>query len=560
MIDMQVRPGRQEGLHHGDGPHGGMISVDPELVARYTARGFWGTDALTDVIRRHAATDPDGLAFVAGDERMTWAQYDDRSDRIAAALIDAGFRPGERIGVQLPDGPAVHAVYIGVEKAGMTVIGFGVRSGRKEVAHLLRKGRAAGLITEETVRGEPAGTLFADLVADGLPLRAHLLMPGLERDAPDPRGHREEIERRRIGPNDLYMLNSTSGTTGLPKMVTQFQNRWFAYHRMAVDAGDLTRDDVFMCLIPAPYGFAQWTGKFTPTLLGARNTLMPRFDAEACLAEIERSRVTVLMCVSTQFIMLLNSPDVATRDLSSLRVMFTGGEAIPYDRAAEFEERTGAAVLQFFGSNETGALSYTTVRQDRDTRLRTCGEVIPFMQVRLFDDDGLDVTAIGGPGQPACRGPVTSLGYYDDEAANAELFTEDGWMLTGDLCVLEGRTLRLVGRKTDFIIRGGKNISAAAVEEDVGSHPAVGLVAAVPMPDDVFGERVACYVVPRDGAAPTLEDLREHLRARGASVESWPERLVLVDSLPMSSGSKVAKGQLRLDIRRRLEAEGVTGR
>lgn len=537
-----------------------MIKVDPELIAFYTARGFWGTDTLTDVIRKHARSNPDGLAFVESGNRMTWAGYDQRSNRIAAALIRAGFQPGERIGVQLPDGPGVHAVFIGVEKAGMTAIGLGLRAGEKEVAHLLSRGEAVGFISEPMVRGEPTRALYDQLVRDGLPLRSHLVMPVFERDAPDPGEFADEIEARRIGPNDLYMLNSTSGTTGLPKMVMQFQNRWFAYHRMALDAAELTANDVFMCLIPAPYGFAQWTGKFTPTLLGAQCILMSHFNAEACLELIERNRVSVLMCVSTQFIMLLNSPDFRKRNLGSLRAMFTGGEAIPYDRAAEFERLTGAKVLQFFGSNETGALSYTTSRQDLDLRLRTCGEVIPFMQVRLFDDDGFDVTAIGGPGQPGCKGPVTSLGYFKDEKANTELFTKDGWMLTGDICVLEGRTLRLVGRKSDFIIRGGKNISAAAVEEDVGSHPAVGLVAAVAMPDDVFGEKVACYIVLKNGALLTLEDLREHLKDRGASIESWPERLIFVDSLPMSSGAKVAKGQLRIDIRSRLEAEEVKGR
>ncbi len=544
----------------GAAPATRMISVDPELVTFYTERGFWGTDTLTDVIRGHARSTPEGVAFIEGDQRMTWPEYETRSSRIAAALIRAGFRPGERIGVQLPDGPAVHAVYIGAEKAGMTVIGFGVRSGEKEVHHLMSRGEAVAYVSEAEVRGEPTSAIYADLVSAGLPLRAHLLMPELERDAPDPSGYGDEIERRRIGPNDLYMLNSTSGTTGLPKMVMQFQNRWIAYHRMAVDAGELSADDVFMCLIPAPYGFAQWTGKFTPTLLGATNVLMSRFNAEASLELIERHRVSILMCVSTQFIMLLNSPDFAKRDLRSLRVMFTGGEAIPYDRAAEFERTTGAKVLQFFGSNETGALSYTTTRQDLDTRLRTCGDVIPFMQVRLFDEDGLDVTATGGPGQPGCKGPVTSLGYFRDEKANAELYTKDGWMLTGDICVLEGRRLRLVGRKSDFIIRGGKNISSAAVEEDVGAHPAVALVAAVPMPDDVFGEKVACYVVLREGAELNLEDLRDHLRERGASIESWPERLIFVDAMPMSSGGKVAKGQLRVDIRKRLQAEGVKGR
>jgi acyl-CoA synthetase len=190
-----------------------------------------------------------------------------------------------------------------------------------------------------------------------------------------------------------------------------------------------------------------------------------------------------------------------------------------------------------------------------ETRLRTAGEVIPWMQVRLFDRDGLDVTATGGPGQPGCRGPVTSLGYYRDEPANAELRTPDGWMLTGDICVLENRMLRVVGRMGDFIVRGGKNVSAAAVEEDVLSHPSVALAAAVSMPDPVFGERVACYIVLRLGCALPLDELREHMRARGAPVESWPERLIAVDSLPTSSGAKVAKGRLRRDIEARLAAE-----
>lgn len=527
------------------------------MVELYTRLGFWGTDTLTDVIRRHARSRPEATAFIEDEQRMTWREYDERSTRIAGALILAGFEPGERIGIQLPDGPAVHSAYIGAEKAGMTVVGLGLRAGEKEVRHLLERGQAVGLISEETVRGEPVAPFYRRLVAAGLPLSAHLLMPALEAHAPAADEVADEVERRRIGPNDVYMLNSTSGTTGLPKMVIQFQNRWIAYHRMAVEAGRLTRDDVFMCLIPAPYGFAQWTGKFTPTLLGATCLLQSRFDAEAALDQIERHRVTVLMCVSTQFVMLLNSPNLRRHDLTSLRCMFTGGEAIPYDRAAEFERMTGARVLQFFGSNETGALSYTTLDMDVETRLRTAGRVIPWMQVRLFDEEGFDVTATGGPGQPGCRGPVTSLGYFRDERANAELFTPDGWMLTGDICVLENRLLRVVGRKSDFIIRGGKNISAPAVEEDVGAHPSVALAAAVPMPDAVFGEKVACYVVLRPGCALSLEDLRRHMKERGASVESWPERLIVVDSLPTTSGAKVARGQLRQDIEARLAAERI---
>jgi acyl-CoA synthetase len=283
--------------------------------------------------------------------------------------------------------------------------------------------------------------------------------------------------------------------------------------------------------------------------------VLERFSAEETLRRIERHRVSVLAAVSTQFIMLLNEPSLAKYDLSSLRALYTGGEAVPYERAAEFEERTGAAVLQFYGSNETGALSRTTTRDTRDVRLRTAGRVIEGMSVRLYDDAGADVTA-SGSGQPACRGPLTSLGYYEDAAANAKLYTKDGWMLTGDVATLDADgVLRVVGRVADFIIRGGKNISGPAVEDAVASHPAVALAAAVAMPDPVYGERVCAYVELHPGETLTLDELRAHLAARGTTREWWPERLVVLDALPRASGGKVAKGELRADARRRA-AEG----
>jgi acyl-CoA synthetase len=331
------------------------------------------------------------------------------------------------------------------------------------------------------------------------------------------------------------------------------QARWFHFHELAAASGEMSPADVFCSVLPAPFGFGLWTAHVTPVVLGAPCVVLERFTAEETLRRIERHRVTVLAAVSTQFIMLLNEPTLAERDLSSLRVLYTGGEAVPYERAAEFEERTGAAVLQFYGSNETGALSCTTTRDTRDVRLRTAGHVIPSMQVRLYDDAGHDVTA-SGSGQPGCKGPLTSLGYYEDAGANARLYTRDGWMLTGDVATLDREgVLRVVGRVADFIIRGGKNISGPAVEEAVAAHPAVALAAAVAMPDPVYGERVCVYVELRPGAGLTLDAIRAHLEANGTTREWWPERLIVLDSLPRASGGKVAKGELRADIRRRLD-------
>jgi acyl-CoA synthetase len=348
---------------------------------------------------------------------------------------------------------------------------------------------------------------------------------------------------RWLAADDVFLLNSTSGTTGLPKVVVHDQQRWFAFHELAIDAGELTADDVFMSLVPAPFGFGVWTSHVTPALLGAPCVVLSRFDAATAIDLIEEHDVTVLAAVSTQFLMLLESPAFREEAFRSLRVMFTGGEAVPERRAAEFEERTGALVLQFYGSNETGALSRTTTRDDRDHRLRTAGRIIESMDVRLFGD-----------GQPGCKGPLLSRGYLDDPEADADLYTPEGWMLTGDIVRIDDEGyLTVVGRASDFIIRGGKNVSAAHVEHEVGTHPAVALVAAVAAPDELFGERVCAYVVLRpghDGLA--LEDLAAHLAERGVSKESWPEHLVVVDDLPRASGGKIAKGELREDIVRRL--------
>jgi acyl-CoA synthetase len=501
---------------------------------------------LSDTVRRHAADRPDGPAYVTGTDRITWREYDGWADRLAARVAAIG-APGDRIAVLLPDGPAVHVAFLAVERAGRVIVGIGPRAGQREIEHLVGLTGAVALVAD------PERAALADR------LGLTLVDPHLFR-RPAPGGDDEcdvQIRIEGVGEGDLWLLNSTSGTTGLPKCVMHDQRRWFAFHELAVAAAALSPDDVFMSVLPAPFGFGIWTGHVTPTLLGAPTVVMPRFDPADALALIARERVTVLAAVSTQFVMLLNSPALDEHDLSSLRVLFTGGEMVPYQRAAEFEDRTGCTVLQFYGSNETGALSNTCLDDPRERRLRTAGRVIPQMQVRLFDDDGTDVTTSGGPGIAACRGPVTCLGYYGDPDANARLYTPDGWMLTGDYCTIDDEGyLTVAGRASDFIIRGGKNISAAQVEDEVSSHPAVALAAAIAMPDPVFGERVCVYLECHPGVdAPDLDAIRAHLDARGVGKEVWPERVIVLDALPRSSGGKVAKGELRDDIRARLAVE-----
>ena len=518
-------------------------------------------DSLARRIDALAARRPHDTAFIGAGERLGWGDYAARSDRFAAHLAGLGLAAGDRVAVMLPDGPGVHVAFVGCEKAGLVVMGIGPKAGAEEIAHLVGKSGARAFVTRPETAAGQAAPLFTALRST-LPALEHHVVVTAQLAAEDgcyAAGEPAAIELadRALGVDDLFLLNSTSGTTGLPKCVTHHQARWFHFHDLAEESGEMTPDDVFLSALPAPFGFGLWTAHFTPTVLGAPCIVMEKFSAAEMIRAIERHRVTVLAAVSTQFIMMLNAPELERHDLSSLRALYTGGEAVPYERAAEFEERTGASVLQFYGSNETGALSRTTTRDTREKRLRTAGRLIDAMHVRLYDDAGADVTA-SGRGQPGCRGPLASRGYWADEAANEALFTADGAILTGDICTIDDEGyLCVVGRTADFIIRGGKNISGPAVEDAVSSHPAVALAAAVAMPDPIFGERVCVYVELRAGTESlTLEALVAHLEERGVTREWHPERLIVMDELPRASGGKVAKGALRADIRERIENEG----
>jgi acyl-CoA synthetase len=536
--------------------------VPPALAAHFRANGWWDAETIAERIDALAKARPDDAAFIMADSRFSWADYARSSDRIAWALAGLGFSRGDRVAVVLPDGPTVHAAFVGLEKAGLVIVGIGARAGDAEIAHLIRRTGARALVTHGQQRDRTAADMRAALAERDAPLEHLVELPDFAHDIEAPiliDGAAVATEPRAttpFGPNELFMINSTSGTTGLPKCVMHTQNRWVYFHKLAAAAGRFGDDEIFMGAVPAPFGFGLWTAHFSPVLLGAPTVLLPKFDAGAALDLIEREKVTVLCCVSTQFIMMLNEQAERPRDFSSLRSMFTGGEAVPYERAAEFERVTGAAVLQFYGSNETGALSCTTAEDSREHRLRTAGRIIPDMEVRLFDvETGADVTGERSTGQPGCRGPATCLGYWDDAAANAKLFTRDGYMLMGDIVSIDADGyLSVIGRTSDFIIRGGKNISAPAVEEEVASHPSVALCAAVPAPDPVFGERVCIYAELRPGQSLELADLTAHLKTRGISREWYPEHLIVVDALPRSSGGKVAKGDLREDAKARFGA------
>jgi acyl-CoA synthetase len=525
----------------------GSPAFTDEESTRYRAAGWWSDSTLSDAVRRNAERSPDRCAY-ADDPgtALTWREFDCSADALAGQLAGVGVGRGDRVAVWHGDSAAIHVLFVAIERCGAVVVGIGARAGTREAAAILRSSRPKLLISDQqrsAAATQAATRVAAEFRVPSLVLAHDADLPRLNTDA-----DRKAVEvESQLGPDDVFLINSTSGTTGLPKCVVHTQNRWYYFHQKAVANGQLTSDDTFLPVIPTPFGFGLWTSHSTPIYLGATAVILERFSPKATWEAIARHNVSVLCCVSTQLTMLMADRACRDYDLRSLRVVFTGGEALPYRPAAEFEELTGAKILQFYGSNETGLLSATTLHDSRQRRLRTGGRIVPEMSVRLFDGDQ-DVTETGR-GQPACRGPATSLGYLGG-TDHDQLFTRDGWMRMGDICEIDAEGyLSVTGRTSDFILRGGKNISAAQVEDAAMTHPAIAVSAAVAVPDPVFGEKVCLYAELADSATIDLPELVEFLLAQGISKELLPERLIVVDELPRSSGGKIAKGRLREDIR-----------
>jgi acyl-CoA synthetase len=547
----QVRPYHRV-MNSGGLDIAGSPAFTGEEMSRYRAEGWWSETTLSEAVAGNAEQHPDRYAYIdRPGGSFTWREFDRVATTLAEQLAGAGVLPGDRIAVWHRDSAAIHVLFVAIERCGAVVVGIGARAGTREVAAILRNAQPKMLISDGQ-RSEDAARVAAEIADFSLPVVV-LAQAGdalrLDLEAA-PAALRAG---RLLGSDDVFLINSTSGTTGLPKCVVHTQNRWFYFHQKAVDNGQLTADDVFLPVIPMPFGFGIWTSHTTPMYLGASAVILERFSARSTCEAIAEHRVTVLCCVSTQLTMLIADSAFREHDLSSLRVVFTGGEALPYRPAEEFEKLTGATILQFYGSNETGLLSATTLGDSQSRRLRTGGRIVPEMAVRLFDGDQ-DVSS-AGRGQPACRGPATSLGYLGN-TDHDKLFTRDGWMRMGDICEIDADGyLSVTGRTSDFILRGGKNISAAQVEDAATTHPAVAVAAAVAMPDPVFGEKVCLYAELVDARTLDLPGLIEFLLAAGVSKELLPERLIVVNELPRSSGGKIAKGILREDIHAKMEAD-----
>jgi acyl-CoA synthetase (AMP-forming)/AMP-acid ligase II len=382
-----------------------------------------------------------------------------------------------------------------------------------------------------------------------------ILKQPLEKEYPD--GY---LDQTRFGMDEVAIIASTSGTSGLPKFVEHPILSRIAIGRTYCDSVKICKDDTVALVTNSIQGGAASVGySGGAALAGARVVLLERWNVEDALRLLEKERVTVVRIVPTQLIMIVTHPDLHKYKLC-LRAVLCGSAPLPWEMARESDRKLGVRTVTGYGSFDGALLSLSTIDQPDEVRWKTSGKPPVGIDLRIVDDSGQDVPA-GEIGEVVGRGALTTSGYFKDIDATIQAWSclgRDGWFKTGDLGKFdEAGNLSIVGRKKDMVLRGGQNIYPQAIENLLLTHPKVGQVAVVAMPDPVMGERACAYVAPKQGNTFTFDEMTSFLREHRIASFKIPERLEIRDSLPIGELGKVMKSQLVEDIRQKLQAEST---
>jgi cyclohexanecarboxylate-CoA ligase len=532
-----------------DDPRAPRTTHVPPLAARYREAGLWRGETIWHAFADTAARHPAKVALVDGPVRTTFAALHDAAACFAGGLAARGIGAGDVIAFQLPNWTEAVVVLLAAARLGAVATPILPIHRRREVGFILRQAGARALVVPGRWRDFDHAALATELAPD-LPALAHVIVV---RDAARPGTTpwddvAGEPPRPAADGGAVALLVYTSGTTADAKGVLHSHDTLLAEARSLGPVHTLTSSDVVLMPSPLTHISGIVHALLVPAVFGTTAVLMDRWIADDALALIAAERVTYMVGAPTFLRDLADHPRLAAHDTSSFRLFSCGGADVDPALVRSAAARLGCVAKRVYGSTEFPTVTTTGPDDPPERRIDTDGRAIGANEVRIVDEDGRPLPA-GREGDVEARGPECFLGYRD-AALDAESFTADGWLRTGDLGTLDGAGwLRITGRRKDIIIRKGENISAREVEELVATHPAIGEVAVVGVPDAAAGE-VACAVVRlRAGAAPpTLADVVAHLASRGLSRRKMPERLEFVDDFPRTASGKVVKRALRARI------------
>lgn len=529
-----------------------------EMIDRYTKAGYWGEHTIYDLISARVAAHPDREAAADSRRRITYRELKDGIDRTAAFLKARGIGRGDVVTIQLPNWIEFCFVFFALELIGAVANKISPDFRSREVDYILRFSHSRAYVCTKEFKGFDYPGMVRALMPN-LPDLHFICVIDSDEESADTASLTKGLmttasltasERVRMNANDVFRMAFTSGTTGNPKCVLHSFNTTIPPCRFITRDMEVTENDVFLVYLPIGlnWGYLLLVQAF---ILGARVVLLDRFSGRAALELIEREKATFICSAPASLIAMLNEPDLEKYDVSSLRVVITGGASCPVETLHDFQRRMSAHLIELYGMLETGYHTYTRLTDDPRKVNGTIGRCVEGMGLRLVDPAGNDVAA-GEEGEIACDGPGVHLGYHNNPQANAEAFLPGGRFRTGDLAVIADTAgnVRIVGRSKEIINRGGKKFFPREVEEILYTHPKVLHAAMIGFSDPRLGERNCLCVVPKGGAAVTLEEFVDFLRGQVANYK-LPERLEIFDELPFTPTGKIQRFVLRRQVEAR---------
>ena len=479
-----------------------------------------------------------------GEEGLTFAELDRRSDRVAAALASAGTEVGERVGLICPNGPDFVTAYLGILKAGATVVPLNLLLNPREMAFILADSGARGLIHHAAFddaalqAGQGLEFRFRACIGDSAsPEVARFADLWETQDGPVPRPV--------LDPTDaVAAILYTSGTTGRPKGAMLTHANLTANVASIVAAVGITQEDRLLVVLPMFHAFAATVGMLNSLLTGCGIVSVPRFEPRLVTQAIADHEATLFLGVPSMYGVLLRLDDAAVAQWRSVRLCVSGGAAMPLAVMSAFESRFGIPILEGDGPTECGPV--TCVNPPAGPRKPgSVGPPVPGVEMRILDDQGQELPD-GTPGEVCVRGPSVMKGYFNLPEATRESFFGE-WFRTGDLGTRDtDGYFYLVDRIKDLIIVNGMNVYPRAIEEVLYQHEIVVEAAVVGDPDARHGEVPVAHVVLKPDVDPdrALEQLRECCRQRLGRHEI-PRRFEFHAVLPKNAAGKILKRELR---------------